>query len=313
MSRLPDRRPLPRLGRRGFLVSLLGLAAAACQQPAPGAGPRPTPGGGTEKAEAAPFTVLLPASDLAVGPNRFLVALLDRANKPIASAELRLRFFKVLNPTQATLKSEATARFYGSGLGERGVYVARARFDEPGAWGVEVAASRDGRELGVSRVAFEVRAESATPPIGAAIPATRVPTATTPDQIEKICSARPVDDFHALSIADALAAGKPFLLLFASPGFCRTQTCGPSLQVVQGLRQRFGQQLNYLHVEVYQDPHLGAPGLKPVPAVQEWRLPSEPWLFLVDGRGRLVDKLEGGITAEETEPLVEALARGTSG
>jgi hypothetical protein len=254
--------------------------------------------------------VILPASDLAVGPNRFLVALLGQGNRLITNADLRLRFFKVVDATSATFKSEAQPHYYGSGLGDRGVYVAQTTFDEAGAWGVEVSASRDGQALGVSRVAFEVKPRSATPALGAAIPLARVPTATDPAEVEKICSARPtVDQFHGLSMSDAIAAGKPFLLLFASPGFCQTQTCGPSLEVLQRLAQAQGDRLNYLHVEVYQDPHLGAPGLKPVPAVLEWKLPSEPWLFLVDRQGKLFDKFEGGITFEETAPAVDRLVQ----
>ncbi|MBI4494882.1 MAG: FixH family protein [Chloroflexi bacterium] len=309
-----DWRPLAgRLGRRPFLASLLGLVALACQQPAPQPpSPRPQSAGLKPSASpaSAPFTVVLPASDLAVGKNRFLLALLDQTNKPISSAEVRLRFFK-LEGGQGTLKGEGEARYYGTGLGDRGVYVARTAFDAPGAWGVEVAVRRDGQDLGAARHSFEVQADSLTPALGAGIPASAIPTATSAAEIEKICSARPVDDFHSLSIADALAAGKPFLLLFASPGFCRSQTCGPSLQVVQGLRDLHGDRLNYLHVEVYQDPDQGAPGLKPVPAVVEWNLPSEPWLFLVDARGKVFDKFEGGITVEETTPATEALLGAT--
>jgi hypothetical protein len=44
--------------------------------------------------------------------------------------------------------------------------------------------------------------------------------------------------------------------------------------------------------------------LETVPTVGEWGLPSEPWLFVVDADGRLVEKFEGSITLEEVSPTL---------
>lgn len=41
-----------------------------------------------------------------------------------------------------------------------------------------------------------------------------------------------------------------------------------------------------------------------VPAVGEWGLTSEPWLFVVGADGRLADKLEGIITADEARSVL---------
>jgi hypothetical protein len=60
-------------------------------------------------------------------------------------------------------------------------------------------------------------------------------------------------------------------------------------------------------VEVYRLDQDGqpTPNRDTVPAVAEWGLVSEPWLFVVGADGRLVDKFEGSITVEEVRPAIE--------
>jgi len=41
--------------------------------------------------------------------------------------------------------------------------------------------------------------------------------------------------------------------------------------------------------------------------VREWRLPSEPWTFLVGRDGRIKAKFEGSISAQELESAVRRL------
>jgi hypothetical protein len=148
-----------------------------------------------------------------------------------------------------------------------------------------------------------VRAQSQTPAIGSPALPSQTPTATTLDQVEKICSARPVDDFHQLSIDAALGQQKPLLVLFATPGFCVTRTCGPSLEIVQAAAAPYRDRLNVVHVEIYR----GGRPPEVVPTVGEWGLISEPWVFLVGANGTIVDKFEGGITLDEVGPAVSQL------
>ena len=44
-----------------------------------------------------------------------------------------------------------------------------------------------------------------------------------------------------------------------------------------------------------------------VAALAEWSLPSEPWLFLIDGQGKVVARYEGGIGLTELDPAVKQL------
>ncbi len=255
------------------------------------------------------ITAALPASDLAVGPNqRFLVALIGPGNQLITDAQVELGFFKITGADSAQLRSRAKATYLEPpGAPGRGIYVARTDFDEAGDWGVEANVVRPTGSQPPIRVSFKVKPTSETPALGQAVPASRTLVGHSEQEVESFCSARPADpEFHQLSIADAIGQGKPTAILFATPGFCESMLCGPSLESLRTLRQRFGDQANYVHVEIYKD---GRPNDRKemVPAVSEWGLPSEPWLFVVDSSGRLADKFEGSITVEEAAPVVERL------
>jgi hypothetical protein len=41
-----------------------------------------------------------------------------------------------------------------------------------------------------------------------------------------------------------------------------------------------------------------------VPAVQEWGLPTEPWVFVVDAAGIVIGRFEGVISSEEIAELL---------
>jgi hypothetical protein len=44
-----------------------------------------------------------------------------------------------------------------------------------------------------------------------------------------------------------------------------------------------------------------------VATIEEWHLPSEPWLFLIDEQGIVVERYEGGIGLAELDPAVQRL------
>ena len=122
------------------------------------------------------------------------------------------------------------------------------------------------------------------PTIGS--PAIRSKTLTVRDVKDpsELCTAAPPCDLHATSLDELLANGKPTVVLFASPGYCSSQTCAPQLGVLLGVRPKYGDAINFHHVEIYKDPR----NQVLADAVTEWRLPSEPWIFFVDRNGTIV-------------------------
>jgi hypothetical protein len=248
------------------------------------------------------WTPIVPNSDLAVGRNRFLYAVLDERNRPILDAQIHLRFFDRVD-APGDPKAEVAATFRGQGLGDKGIYVSRVELPTAGTWGVEAAIQRPDGTTRTLRTRFEVKTQSQTLAVGSnAIPSRQPLMAGAPDP-RAICTAVPACALHDLTIADALAARTPSLLLFATPGFCTSATCGPDLQTVLTLEPAFRGRVSFAHLEIYSDPAT----LAPTETVKEWRLPSEPWVFLLDREGRVADKLEGALTVAELREGLERL------
>jgi hypothetical protein len=200
------------------------------------------------------------------------------------------------------VQAEADPVFRGQNLGAKGVYVTRVQLNAPGDWGIEAQVTRPDGNSKTLRTRFQVQAQSQTPPIrAAALPTKQALMAGAPDP-HQICTAVPPCSFHDVTVADALVAKKPILLLFATPGYCTSATCGPDLQTVQSVEPEYRGRVQFIHIEIYQDPNTQTP----LPAVTEWKLPSEPWIFLIDKDGKIADKLEGGLTADE---IKEGLAQ----
>jgi hypothetical protein len=77
------------------------------------------------------------------------------------------------------------------------------------------------------------------------------------------------------------------------------------------VKESVGDRANYIHVEVFEDPHLNK-GTRPtsdlIAAVDEWGLPTEPWTFVIDSQGLVQGKFEQFTTAAEIEAkLLEIL------
>jgi hypothetical protein len=281
-------RPISRraLLRASGALAVLSLAGCAAQQPAP----TPSPA-----AKAAGPTVILATSDLAVGQNRFAVGILDESNRPIVDAKVTFGFFQ-LSGNDGTKRAESPATFRWVDQQTKGIYTAPVTFDAPGRWGVEATVERDGRRQ-VIRSPFEVKATSAAPMIGA--PAIRSKTLTPADVKDptELCTAGPPCELHATSLDQLLANGKPTVVLFASPGFCSSQTCAPQLGVLLEVKPRHADAVNFAHVEIYKDPRHGVVA----DAITEWSLPSEPWMFFVDKQGTIVERFDGIATRDEIE------------
>ena len=84
------------------------------------------------------------------------------------------------------------------------------------------------------------------------------------------------------------------MLVFATPKFCQTQTCGPTLEKVKAVAEAHPD-MTFINVEPYLleevdgqlQPDLDANGmLQAAPATDAYGLLVEPFVFVVDGDGR---------------------------
>jgi hypothetical protein len=137
--------------------------------------------------------------------------------------------------------------------------------------------------------------------------AVQTPTAADPAGFEVLCSAEEACPLHADRLDDALAAGRPVALLFATPRYCVSATCGPAVATLDAIRRNgtWGD-IAFIHCEVYADrdgTQLGAP-------IEAWGPPpSEPCLFTIGRDGRVADRLEGPQVPSLVRGMVEVLGR----
>lgn len=248
--------------------------------------------------QATALEVILANSQHVIGSNRFPLGVI-RDGRSVKDATVQLTFFD-LTSGAAVQQAETAAPYFGDNLGEAGVYVAHANFDKAGEWGVEVTVTENGHAPETKRIGFNVLPQDPSPGIGDDAPRTKNLTLQDVHGDRTKISSSLEDDsiLHRLSIADAVTNGKPTVILFATPRFCTTRTCGPSHQVVMSLAQNYADRVNFIHVEVYKNFET----FEPADAMKEWNLQTEPWLFFVDANGKIVEKFEGGITSKEIVP-----------
>jgi hypothetical protein len=189
-----------------------------------------------------------------------------------------------------------------------GVYVVRLPLREPGVWHLVAVLAGDGRRVAAEGAlqAVESRPE---PGPGDRAPASRTPTlASTGGDVEALTTADPPDlPLLRTSVADALAAGRPFAVMFSTPAFCTSRLCGPATEVMLALERRYrGRGMDFIHVEIYRDNEPPEPNRW----VKEWRLETEPFTFVVGADGRVSSVLEGPQTPNELVAMIDAELEG---
>jgi hypothetical protein len=252
-------------------------------------------------------------SELVLGANRFAVALIDtETNDPILLAEGTSVHLRFLQDDEVKIDSDAT--FVWAIPDSNGFWTADVEFEEAGPWSLEVDAVRDGEDLTVAGATFNVLAESRYVNIGDEAPATENLTLETQPNIKKVSTDTDPDlALYQLTVADALDEGKPIVVVFATPAYCQTRFCGPVVDNVKEVRPEFADAVNFIHIEPFQldDDGQLIPGTQgtPVtaPPMQEWRLQSEPWVFVVGADGRVAQRFEGAVSVDELRAAIEGV------
>jgi hypothetical protein len=259
-------------------------------------------------------------SGIGVGQNRVLMSVIDREDNRVLDASMHVRYYS-LNGSSPRLRASSEARFVPvelsyideqsnrahSPAGTDGAYASYVDFDEAGDWGVEIAITRAGKKLKPILFRFNVLERSAEPAIGDAAPASVQQTLASASNIEEIDSSFPPrPGMHDTTIADALRTGQPIVVAFATPAFCQSRTCAPVMDTVMDpLAQKYAGRAVFIHVEPYVLRDLRDYNMQNiVPAMQEWGLSTEPWVFVVDRRGRVAGKFEGIMAIDEVESVL---------
>ena len=266
-------------------------------------------GGTTPTADPqAELSIGVLSTDLGVGHNRLFLFLLEGDSSPVMVDEANVSiYYPAESSSEGEPKEVAVARFRKWPLGDRGVYTTQLNFDQSGMWGLMVVVTGVDGESRSAQETFQVKAESSTPAIGSPAFPSENKTRQDVRTLEELTTAvEPDPDLYSMTIAEALGSGKPFVVAFATPAFCATATCGPQVEVLQSVKDRYKHRAGFIHIEVFDNAEeIRRNGdlsvARTVAAVEEWGLPTEPWTFIVDRHGRIAAKFEAFTTAEEIE------------
>ena len=320
----------PRLGRRALLLAGVGgLVLAAC------GGSGGDGGSGASGTSGEGLVAEVASYEPVAGRNqRFIVGLFseDRGMVSFGEADLSFSFLGADGGGEPRPGPSATATFqplpgqdvpadgqgpqYTSGAVARGVYGAEGiRFDEPGFWQVEVTAELDG---GTERAtaAFEVEDRTHVVDVGEPAPRTQNLLPGDADAPPTAVDSRadpdgtvPDPELHSTTVADAIAAGRPVMVVVSTPVFCISRFCGPITDSVQELARRHGDRMDFVHIEVWRD--FEANELNDAAAEWIWPDrqgdPAEPWVFLVGADGTIVERWDNVATEDDMARAVEDL------
>lgn len=179
------------------------------------------------------------------------------------------------------------------------IYAARLRLPDTGELRVLTLTQTDAGPVAATGVIRVVtKRGDKVPDVGERAPRVATDTLESVDGDRELLDTRqPPSGMQETSFAEVLGK-KPVVLLFATPQLCQSRVCGPVVDVVLELKQRYGDRVEFIHQEVYQrnKPELGLR----TPLVK-FNLMTEPWLFAIDRSGRITARLEGsfGLTAVE--------------
>lgn len=269
----------------------LGLALAALLITACGSG-----------TDAFPFVANSPGT-IGVGEQRVLVGVIDRETQQFL-VDGEVEATATLRDENGSPVDTSPAELVWTVPEVRGLLAFRFDIPEPATYQVTIETGEWG-ELGpiglvsAADPAVIARGEQAPPS------ETRTTTEHTLDEITS--DPDPNARFYEKSVAEAVSSG-PSVIVFATPAWCSSQACGPLLDQVGELSGSYPD-LNFVHVEIYEDIHVDSVDqLRAVPAVTEWGLPSEPWVFVTDADGVVTRSFEGAANDAELRAAFEEVS-----
>ncbi len=280
----------PSFSRRAFLGTGLAIAGGLVV-----AGSVPAFAASKTRVVAIPFSSDLYASP---DPQRFTLVLQQGGSggiRYVSGPPVQVRF----KGPDGAWSSPIPMVLDRAGLPKgRGVYHSLATFGQAGIWDGEASFSGT-----TSKFSMSLPATAVAPVPGQEAPRAASPTKAAPLGVKPICTRVPQCPLHTVSLSDVVGAGKPVAVLFATPALCASQYCGPVLDEMLAIMKPYEANVTFVHVDIYKN--LRASGESPT--VTAWALPSEPWLFTIDGTGTIVSRLDTAFGSKEMTLALDRL------
>lgn len=242
-------------------------------------------------------------SSIGLGQQRMILAEVDPQSSTFLGSPEEDVSVVFVSPQGDSVETSATWIWAIPGV--RGFLIAIPEFDETGVWSAAITSPRGTTEP----TGFQVNATVPIPEVGdLALPSV---TRVYPEfPLEELTTdPEPEPGFYRMTVAEAIGNGTPAVIVFATPAFCQTAVCGPTMDTVkEAVAGRSG--FDTVHVEIFENVDSTAGQLVEVDAVVEWGLPSEPWVYVVDSEGIVIARFEGAMSSQE---LISAIDQALSG
>lgn len=246
------------------------------------------------------------SADFGPGQVRVSFLVVDGQSRVVTRPTARVWLARALDAppfATTTARSEPIGVKGSDAADADAIFVARVKLDQPGTYWL-LAEPVGGKKIqALGNVVVKERTEA--PDVGARVPASQTPTLKNATIKQLTTSRAPDRELYRSSVASALQDHAPFVVVFATPAFCTSRMCGPVVDVVSTVRRaQTADGIRFIHVEIYQD---NDPAKGENQWVKEWKLPSEPWVFVVGADGKVRDRFEGTVSVRELEAAVKRL------
>lgn len=252
------------------------------------------------------------------GPNRVLFTVVDASGRPIGAPDRTVKV-GIYNLGRDANDPIATVdgTFVWAIENRVGIYVLNTTFAEAGRYGAEFTTAQGGGAPVTLRLTFDVQPTSPVVKVGDRAPASKTPTLADVggDATHISTDATPLPALYETSVDRAIADHQPFVLIFATPKFCASAQCGPTLDRIKPYLARYPS-VTFINVEPYRlklvdgalTADVDANGQLQTAAVSdEWRLVNEPSVFVVDRTGIVTANFELIFSDAELTAALDAI------
>ena len=241
--------------------------------------------------------IFIATEDLQLGTNRFSVAFAD-TNGLVNEESLEVSFSGAggYPKFKKELIFVPFPDYYDAGL-NNGLYTEIIEFEKSGEWKIS---------LGDGDASFSVKEISESLRVGDRAPASN--NLTIDDtSIENLSTGTPLNDsFYKNKVSELLKVNELFIVSFMSPAFCIDPTCGPQIDTLYELGDKY-RSLPIVHIETYLNPvelKNDFDKKKINPVIREWGVDEGQWLYVVSKSGMIIAKFQGYASLEQIEEYI---------
>lgn len=180
-------------------------------------------------------------------------------------------------------------------------YTTDLDFTSDGEWRIAALVKQGEETVATLLPSATVGEFKRVPRVGQRAPEIHTPTvADAGGDASKVTTRVPPDTQNRVDYAEALGR-EPIVLLFATPQFCQSRVCGPVVDVAEQVKEQYGDEAAFIHMEIYKD---NDPSKGVRQQVRAFHLPSEPWLFVIDRQGIIRAEIEGAFGVDRLTKVV---------